>query len=668
MDTAIRVSPFPNRPDPDSDKFPLQPVPFLSHGIPPRSHPCKNGADGQASGLPYNDRMEKIIREILARITPEGTLDPRDVESILAARNKLEGAPVRRFAKKHIMPYYLKVKANDPVLWDSWAITPQQEAALFASCRMKPRRTSSGVATITVITKPWACSGNCLFCPNDVRMPKSYLSNEPACQRAERNFFDPYLQVASRLKALVDMGHETGKIELIVLGGTFCDYPESYQIWFVEQLFEALNDEDQRDVKAQKRRRAYQAAGIENDPDSLAARAAQLQGEINSGQLTYNQAAHRLYRQSDAWQQAENWQTAGMDSLFEQHARNEHARHRVVGLVVETRPDTVDPASLCTIRQLGCTKVQMGIQGIDPKVLAKNRRAATGNPEPANRQIEAAKQAIDLARLFGFKIHTHFMVNLLGSTPQSDKRDYASFMTRTEYQPDEVKIYPCSLVAGTGLQAAFERGEWVPYSEEQLIDVLAADVAATPEFTRISRMIRDISAQDILAGNKKGNLRQLVDDHLARTGQTFREIRSREINTDQADLDELQLEDVPYQTLHTTEHFLQWVTPARKIAGFLRLSLPDQAYVHSHPELAVSPGQAMIREVHVYGRVASIGKGAGQANAQHAGLGKKLIECACEIAREQGFSQINVISSVGTREYYRKQDFADAELYQVRDL
>ena len=149
------------------------------------------------------------------------------------------------------------------------------------------------------------------------------------------------------------MGHETGKIELIVLGGTFCDYPESYQVWFIEQLFEALNDEGQRDAKAQARRKLYRDAGIENDPDRLAENASRLQGMIDCGQLTYNQATHKLYRQSDAWQKAESWQTADIESLFRQHARNEHALHRVVGLVVETRPDTVNPASLCTIRQLG---------------------------------------------------------------------------------------------------------------------------------------------------------------------------------------------------------------------------------------------------------------------------------------------------------------------------
>ena len=108
--------------------------------------------------------------------------------------------------------------------------------------QIKPRRTSSGVATITVITKPWGCSSNCIYCPNDIRMPKSYLSNEPACQRAERNFFDPYLQVTARLHALREMGHTTDKVELIVLGGTWTDYPEDYQYWYMTQLFRALNN------------------------------------------------------------------------------------------------------------------------------------------------------------------------------------------------------------------------------------------------------------------------------------------------------------------------------------------------------------------------------------------------------------------------------------------
>lgn len=623
--------------------------------------------------------MEEILLELLDELRAGGSLDDKRIEAVLNRHNKLAGGPVRKYAKKRIAPYYLKVKHEDPERWSGWDVDPDLEAQLMAAVRMKPRRTASGVATITVITKPWKCSSNCLYCPNDVRMPKSYLHDEPACQRAERNFFDPYLQVASRLRALVNMGHITDKVELIVLGGTWADYPRAYQVWFVEQLFAALNDDaETRERNAAARRRLYRQAGIANDPGQLDRQTRAQQRAVDRGSCTYNAAVERLYRQSAAWRAAERWQAAEMDGLLAQHRKNETARHRVVGLVVETRPDTVNAESLLLIRQLGATKLQMGVQSLDDGVLAMNRRAAGGNlPVKAAAGAPAAgrgagagaetacessaARAIDLARLFGFKVHAHFMVNLYGSTPERDIEDYRRFMTERPFQPDEVKIYPCALVAGTGLVALHESGAWRPYGEQELIDVLAADVLGTPEFCRISRMIRDISAGDILAGNKKGNLRQLVDDRVARTGAPVREIRSREISTGDVDMAALQLRETPYATLHTQEMFLQWVTPGNGIAGFLRLSLPDPSFVEVHPQLPVSPGQAMIREVHVYGRVAGIGD-AGEG-AQHSGLGRALVQRACEIAASRGYGEINVISAVGTREYYRHLGFSDNGLY-----
>ena len=104
---------------------------------------------------------------------------------------------------------------------------------LSSQLRMRPVRTQSGVTPITVLTKPFPCPGECVFCPNDVRMPKSYLSREPGAQRAEQNGFDPYLQTYNRLVALGAIGHAVGKAELIILGGTFSFYPEAYQRWFV---------------------------------------------------------------------------------------------------------------------------------------------------------------------------------------------------------------------------------------------------------------------------------------------------------------------------------------------------------------------------------------------------------------------------------------------------
>lgn len=105
--------------------------------------------------------------------------------------------PARPLSKRHLIAYYLDVKRNDPEHWARWNFTEEQQRRIERTLQMKPRRTASGVATITVLTKPWKCSSDCLYCPNDLRMPKSYLSDEPACQRAERTFFDPYLQVAA---------------------------------------------------------------------------------------------------------------------------------------------------------------------------------------------------------------------------------------------------------------------------------------------------------------------------------------------------------------------------------------------------------------------------------------------------------------------------------------
>ena len=145
------------------------------------------------------------------------------------------------------------------------------------------------------------------------------------------------------------------------------------------------------------------------------------------------------------------------------------------------------------------------------------------------------------------------------------------------------------------------------------------------------------------------------------------EIRYREIAGREVTLDELHLDVVSYKTTNTSERFLQWVDDENRIAGFLRLSLPSQEYVRKHStELPVHLGEAMIREVHVYGKVAHL-HAAGNG-AQHMGLGRRLIERACEMAREAGYARINVISAIGTREYYRTQGFVDNGLYQTREL
>ncbi len=611
--------------------------------------------------------MEKTLHNILGEIRrTNAPLAPDALDRIIRARNREVAGPVRYVAKKKLLPFYQEVKEHRPERWRTWGVSPAEEALLVRTLQVKPRRTASGVATVTVLTKPWPCSSACLYCPNDVRMPKSYLHDEPACQRAERNWFDPYLQVTARLRTLHQMGHVTDKVELIVLGGTWSDYPEAYQIWYMHELFRALNDiscETTVDRESETRRTQYRDAGIACERDDLANWAAKAQARVTAGDASYNETVRSLYAcgtraDGNGWAAAAQWQTATFSQLEALQHENESAKHRCVGLVVETRPDAVTPKRLAMLRRLGCTKLQMGIQSLDERILAANHRGIG---------IDRMQQAFELARIFGFKTHAHFMTNLLGATPESDAADYRRMVEHPAFKPDEIKLYPCALVDGTGLVAHWRDGSWRPYTEQELVNLLAEDVLVTPPFTRISRMIRDISAHDIMTGNKKVNLRQLVDLELAKRAQPVQEIRSREIAFGAAANDELSLSEIAYETTNTREVFLQWVAPGNRIAGFLRLSMPNADYVGAHAaDLPIDAGEAMIREVHVYGRVAGLHQG-GQ-NAQHRGLGRMLIERACDIARENGYTAINVISAIGTRGYYRKQGFTDNGLYQQRSL
>ena len=617
--------------------------------------------------------MDELILDILQQLreVSQGALDTHQLEMLINSHNSGIDSSAhstereKLIPKRAILPYFLQVKQKNNELWQSWNVTPELEERFIRSVRMKPRRTASGVATITVITRPHTCSSNCIYCPCDLRMPKSYLANEPACQRAELTFFDPYVQVAARLQALHQMGHSTDKVELIVLGGTWSDYPEGYQYWFIKELFRALNEWPNSPSYIQDRLDWYTSFGLQNSEDALSSFVAEQQAAVFEDTATYNQAFHKLYDTSHPHQSAWSQMQSTYDQLVEQQHINETAAARVVGLVIETRPDTITPDNLRMFRQLGCTKIQIGIQSTRQEILDANQRQMS---------VAQIKRAFSLIRLYGFKIHSHLMVNLLGATPEADKQDFKTFVTDPGFLPDEIKLYPCALVSGTQLVQKYREGAWQPYAKDELVDVLVQDVLATPPYVRISRMIRDISATDILVGNKHTNLRQMVEQELAAedVANRVQEIRFREINQQQVRAAELTLQDFSYITAVSDEHFLQWVTADNKIAGFCRLSLPHWDKLTAGAcdvtanELLVQPGQAMIRELHVYGQALSLGSEG--MSAQHQGLGQKLLAKASSIAADAGYTSLNVISSIGTRAYYRAQGFTDAGLYQQKTL
>jgi elongator complex protein 3 len=461
------------------------------------------------------------------------------------------------------------------------------EPELLAHIRMKPVRSLSGVTVVTVLTKPYPCPGECIFCPTDARMPKSYLPDEPGAMRGLHHKFDPYEQVSARLEALQAVGHPTDKIELLILGGTWSAYRRDYQEWFILRCFDALN-------------------GVESA------------------------------------------------RLEEAQEINETAGHRCVGLVIETRPDHINTREVIWLRKLGVTKVQLGAQSLDDEILRLNKRGHT---------VKDTSRAVALLRAAGFKIVLHWMPNLYGATISSDREDFQQLWV--DLCPDELKIYPNQLLANAELFGYWQRGEYIPYTTNELIDLISGVKTTIPRYCRVNRVIRDIPSTNVVAGNKRTSLRQDIQVEMKRRGTHCQCIRCREVRKQSINKEDLIYHDLVYLAGGAEEHFISYDTRKDKLAGFLRLSLP----VENAPDTKMSDLEqaAIIREVHVYGQSLEVGEKQ-EGTAQHAGLGTSLLEAAEEIARDHGYRRLAVIAAVGTRQYYIKRGFDRGELYLVKDL
>lgn len=520
--------------------------------------------------------------------------------------------------------------------------------------KMKPIRTGSGVATVTVLTKPYPCPGQCIFCPNDVRMPKSYIASEPGAQRAEKNDFSPFLQTFNRLVALKNIGHDTTKIELIVLGGTWSYYPERYQIWFIKECFRALNEFNLESTLTD---------AIVDIDSKIEALNNDISDDKSLNSKTYNELITEIYKnRGEKLIPVE--ESATWDELLSQHQINENAHARCVGLVIETRPDFITEEEAIRMRKLGATKVQIGIQNLNDEVLKLNKRVHNS---------QRTREAITILRLAGFKIHAHWMPNLYGATPASDIEDYAK-LWEPSVSPDELKIYPTSIIGGTELFELYKRGKYRPYSYDEILQVLTNTMAQTPKYCRLTRIIRDIPSQEIEAGNMISNFREIAEKELIKRGTPCNCIRCREIRQQKVtENDTLHLDIFEYKSGAGNEYLISFNIDnleedsnlyPRKLLGFLRLLIPETPDTPFIDELKHT---AIIREVHVYGNVVSVGENK-DSHTQHLGIGTKLLIEAENLARKAGYDKISVISAIGTRKYYEKKGFTMGELYMEKGL
>ncbi len=661
------------------------------------------------------NNIDFILKELIKK-------DKTDWFFLKSVLNKYPKNNKGIYSKQEILNY-LKNEIKKGII----KISVKKQQELENLLLTKPTRTHSGIATVSILTKPFPCPGRCIFCPNDVRMPKSYISSEPGAQRAERNYFDPYLQTYRRLQALHTIGHSLAKVEIIILGGTWSFYPEKYQIWFIKEIFLAINDFSEGKNETEKIEILAKKLAIDSNittktlskiknidlnlEQKIDSKQNNLQlkpnstlfDEVNSQNsskenaliiskkipTTYNQVVSQLNKIREekikSEKNMENWEKATWEELIIEHQKNVISNCKVVGLVLETRPDHISPEEIIRMRKLGCTKIQIGFQSLNDKVLEMNQRG---------HKVEQTYLAVDLIRSFGFKIHAHWMANLYGSTPKEDIKDYQKMFSNSHLKPDELKIYPCSLVETAKLVDYYKDGLWKPYSSEELKFVLESILPITPEYCRLTRIIRDIPGTEILVGNKVTNLRQIIEQELAKKKIKLRDIRSREIKTKTFLYSDLKLKYTKYLTTNGLEIFLQYVTKENFICGFLRLSLPNffdkniqikdllanklktfkpkNTPEFKHKYLDELDYSAIIREVHIYGKVVDYDYTKNnqklpkiQDKAQHLGLGTKLLDKAKLISYKLGYLQIAVISAIGTREYYQKRGFELKQLYQI---
>lgn len=530
--------------------------------------------------------------------------------------------------------FFLSIARN---LVERGTIDKHQLSILEERLRITRAKSHSGVLVITVftspyptytnesgetVTQPFSCQWNCHYCPNEPGQPRSYLQGEPGVMRANKYQFDVKQQMWGRMKDLYDTGHAIDKLEVLILGGTWESYPEAYRTEFVRDIYYAAN-----------------TFCSEDKPSPMA-----------------------MAQERDA---------------------NRNAMCKVIGLTMETRPDTINPKTLSTLRSYGCTRVQLGIQHLDNDVLHTVNRKCT---------LSKITRAISLLKDWGFKIDAHFMPNLPGSSPQLDRemimdrllgadapyakpsriQEVSTWITyplqHPELQVDQWKVYPCATTPFTEIEKWFKEGTYVPYGESELTPILLDMKANIFPWIRLNRIVRDIPTDYIIASGDHPNLRQDLHRQLRKRGQRCRCIRCREVKLQKMDTSSAQYIVREYPGSDGTEMFISYEhsDPMKEtLYGFLRLRIPSEETPSPHPDFN---DHVWIRELHVYGKlqktthtpsISSPHENPYEHVTQHQGIGKTLLLIAEKVAWKYYKSQLIVIAGEGTKNYYAKHGYKE---------
>ncbi|MDD3493266.1 MAG: tRNA uridine(34) 5-carboxymethylaminomethyl modification radical SAM/GNAT enzyme Elp3 [Candidatus Thermoplasmatota archaeon] len=474
-------------------------------------------------------------------------------------------------------------------------LSPRQRDLLRPLLQKKPVRTLSGVAVVAVMTSPHPCPhGRCLPCPGGP--PDSAQSYT---------------------------GREPAALRAIAHG---------------------------YDPHSQVQSRLEQLAAVGHPTDKV-------ELIIMGGTFTARHLAYQDWFVRRCYD-ALNETAAPASTLLQAQESNQRARHRCVGLTVETRPDWCRLQQVDTMLGEGVTRVELGAQILDDAVLYTMRRGHT---------VVDIRRATRLAKDAGLKVCYHLMPGLPGSNPDVDLDSFRRMVEEPDYRPDLLKIYPTLVVAPSLLYEQWRQGRYRPLDTEEAARLIADMKALVPPWMRIQRVERDIPAPLISAGVTRSNLRQLVHEVMEGQGRRCRCIRCREAGhrayKEGVEPSEVSLYQERYPASGGEEVFISALDAARDVlVGYCRLRFPATPH---RPE--VTPDDALLRELRVTGPLVPLGK-PGEEEWQHRGYGRRLLHRAEEVAAEAGKRKMAVLSGVGVRPYYRRLGYVDDGVYVSKCL
>lgn len=498
--------------------------------------------------------------------------------------------------------------------------------------RKKANRNSSGVTIVTMITAPFpdgqtfSCKHNCYYCPNEPAhennnwqaQPRSYLYNEPAVLRANQHKFSSMRQMLNRLDTYFNNGLVIDKLEIIIEGGTYTEYPIPY--------LERYN----RDI--------FYIANIYFD-------------------------LRRNYPNYDTFDEE------GLDleilkkirppsTIGEEMKINKTATVHIIGICIETRPDAIDNDWLWRFRLWGITRIQLGVQHVNNTILKKINRGHS---------IEQVEYIMQKLKDNCYKIDIHIMPDLPGSSPEIDKEMF-DYIYSTLF-PDQMKVYPCEVVPWTVIEKWYKQGKYIPYYQKNpndLFDVVEYSMAKCPNYIRLPRVQRDIPSTYIQCGSTQANLREIIDRHLDSQGIVSQDIRSREIGRHpKYYLLSAKYNIYPSNANQGKDYFIAYESyDLRALFGFIRLRTVDKENLTI---FNVLKGRGLVRELHVYGDTQEVGI-LSTRSCQHTGIGKKLLKLAEKKSMEEGLYGIAVISGEGVKEYYEKNGYREVDTFMIKDF